>query len=126
MLTVGIFLGGKWAYVELGWAGYWAWDPVENSSFMPWLAATSLLHTLLILDKMNRLPRLAVSLSAVAFVLTFLGTFITRSGVISSVHSFAESNIGPAYLTYIVLWTLIMIVLVATRGHHLQGITDCP
>ena len=121
VLTVGIFLGGKWAYVELGWAGYWAWDPVENSSFMPWLAATSLLHTLLILDKMNRLPRLAVSLSAVAFVLTFLGTFITRSGVISSVHSFAESNIGPAYLTYIVLWTLIMIVLVATRGHHLQG-----
>jgi cytochrome c-type biogenesis protein CcmF len=121
ILTVGIFLGGKWAYVELGWAGYWAWDPVENSSFMPWLAATALLHTLLILDKTNRLPRLAVSLAALAFVLTFLGTFITRSGVISSVHSFAESDIGPAYLTYIVFWILIMIVLVATRGHHLQG-----
>lgn len=121
ILTVGIFLGGKWAYVELGWAGYWAWDPVENSSFMPWLAGTSLLHTLLILDKTNRLPRLAVSLSAVAFVLTFLGTFITRSGVISSVHSFAESDIGPAYLTYIVVWTLIMIVLVSMRGHLLQG-----
>lgn len=121
ILTVGIFLGGKWAYVELGWAGYWAWDPVENSSFMPWLASTSLLHTLLILDKTNRLPRLAVSLSAVGFVLTFLGTFITRSGVISSVHSFAESNIGPAYLTYIVIWTIMMIVLVATRGHLLQG-----
>lgn len=121
VLSVGIFLGGKWAYVELGWAGYWAWDPVENSSFMPWLASTALLHTLLILDKTNRLPRLAVSLAAIAFVLTFLGTFITRSGVISSVHSFAESNIGPAYLTYIVVWTLIMIVLVALRGHLLQG-----
>jgi cytochrome c-type biogenesis protein CcmF len=121
VLSVGIFLGGKWAYVELGWAGYWAWDPVENSSFMPWLASTALLHTLLILDKTNRLPRLAVSLSAVGFVLTFLGTFITRSGVISSVHSFAESNIGPAYLMYIVLWTLIMILLVALRGHLLQG-----
>jgi len=121
ILTVGIFLGGKWAYVELGWAGYWAWDPVENSSFMPWLAATSLLHTLLILDKTNRLPRLAVSIAGIAFVLTFLGTFITRSGVISSVHSFAESNIGPAYLTYIVLWAAILIFLIATRGHLLQG-----
>lgn len=121
VLSVGIFLGGKWAYVELGWAGYWAWDPVENSSFMPWLASTALLHTLLILDKTNRLPRLAVSLAAIGFILTFLGTFITRSGVISSVHSFAESNIGPAYLIYIVLWTLIMILLVSLRGHLLQG-----
>jgi cytochrome c-type biogenesis protein CcmF len=121
ILSVGIFLGGKWAYVELGWAGYWAWDPVENSSFMPWLAATSLLHTLLILDKTNRLPRLACFLAGLAFILTFLGTFITRSGVISSVHSFAESNIGPAYLTYVVLWTAALLVLVTTRGNLLQG-----
>ncbi|MEY4065371.1 MAG: hypothetical protein RIR26_1579 [Pseudomonadota bacterium] len=121
ILSVGIFLGGKWAYVELGWAGYWAWDPVENSSFMPWLAATALLHTLLILDKTNRLPRLACVLAATAFILTFLGTFITRSGVISSVHSFAESNIGPAYLTYIVLWATLFLVLLASRGHLLQG-----
>lgn len=121
ILSVGIFLGGKWAYVELGWAGYWAWDPVENSSFMPWLASTSLLHTLLILDKTNRLPRLACLLAGLAFILTFLGTFITRSGVISSVHSFAESDIGPAYLTYIVIWTLILLVLITTRGNLLQG-----
>ncbi|MEY2988826.1 MAG: hypothetical protein RJB13_2347 [Pseudomonadota bacterium] len=121
ILSVGIFLGGKWAYVELGWAGYWAWDPVENSSFMPWLAATSMLHTLLILDKTNRLPRLACFLAGLAFILTFLGTFITRSGVISSVHSFAESNIGPAYLTYVVLWTAVLLVLVTTRGNLLQG-----
>lgn len=121
ILSVGIFLGGKWAYVELGWAGYWAWDPVENSSFMPWLASTSMLHTLLILDKTNRLPRLACFLAGLAFILTFLGTFITRSGVISSVHSFAESNIGPAYLTYVVIWAAILLVLVTTRGHLLQG-----
>jgi len=121
ILSVGIFLGGKWAYVELGWAGYWAWDPVENSSFMPWLAATSLLHTLLILDKTNRLPRLACVLAGLGFILTFLGTFITRSGVISSVHSFAESNIGPAYLIYIVIWMTLLLLLVGLRGHLLQG-----
>lgn len=121
ILTIGIFLGGKWAYVELGWSGYWAWDPVENSSFMPWLAASAALHTLLIVDKTNRLPRLAVFLGVFAFALTFLGTFITRSGVISSVHSFAESDIGPAYLTYIVILLGISFALLGFRGHYLQG-----
>jgi len=121
VLSVGIFLGGKWAYVELGWAGYWAWDPVENSSFMPWLATTASLHTLLVLDKTGRLPRLATFLAMLAFVLTFLGTFITRSGVISSVHSFAESNIGPAYLIYIVLLMTLTLGLVFSRGSLLQG-----
>ncbi len=71
VLTVGIFLGGKWAYVELGWAGYWAWDPVENSSFMPWLAGTAFLHCLLVLDKTNKLPRLTLFLGMFAFALTF-------------------------------------------------------
>ncbi len=121
VLTVGIFLGGKWAYAELGWAGYWAWDPVENSSFMPWLATTASIHTLLILDKTGRLPRLSTFLAMFAFVLTFMGTFITRSGVISSVHSFAESNIGPAYLTYIVLMLGFVLTLITVRGHLLQG-----
>jgi cytochrome c-type biogenesis protein CcmF len=119
ILGVGIFLGGKWAYVELGWAGYWAWDPVENSSFMPWLCATASLHNLLVLDKTRKLPRLTVFLGMLAFALTFLGTFITRSGVISSVHSFAESNIGPAYLTFVVLLLLYTIVLVTMRGQLL-------
>jgi len=121
VLSVGIFLGGKWAYVELGWAGYWAWDPVENSSFMPWLALTAALHTMLILDKTGRLPRLTTFLCMLGFILTFLGTFITRSGVISSVHSFAESNIGPAYLTYIALLMMIALGLVFSRGSLLQG-----
>lgn len=121
VLTVGIFLGGKWAYAELGWAGYWAWDPVENSSLMPWLATTASIHTLLILDKTNRLPRLAAFLAMFAFILTFMGTFITRSGVISSVHSFAESDIGPAYLIFIVLLLGFALALLSTRGHLLQG-----
>ena len=119
ILGVGIFLGGKWAYVELGWAGYWAWDPVENSSFMPWLCATAGLHNLLILDKTRKLPRLTIFLGMLAFSLTFLGTFITRSGVISSVHSFAESNIGPAYLTFVIVLLFYSIVLIAMKGPRL-------
>jgi cytochrome c-type biogenesis protein CcmF len=119
VLTVGIFLGGKWAYVELGWAGYWAWDPVENSSFMPWLAGTAFLHSLLVLDKTGKLPRLTIFLGMIGFSLTFLGTFITRSGVISSVHSFAESNIGPAYLTFVVVLFLFTVALISLRGQQL-------
>jgi cytochrome c-type biogenesis protein CcmF len=119
MLGTGIFLGGKWAYVELGWAGYWAWDPVENSSFMPWLCATASLHNILVLDKTGKLPRLTIFLGMLAFALTFLGTFITRSGVISSVHSFAESNIGPAYLTFVMVLLLASIALVTLRGQLL-------
>ncbi len=100
-LTVAITLGGRWAYVELGWAGYWAWDPVENSSFMPWLLATALLHSLLVQDKIGHLKRLSIVLAILAFFMTFMGTFITRSGVITSVHSFAESPIGPSYLLFL-------------------------
>jgi cytochrome c-type biogenesis protein CcmF len=120
-LTVAIFLGGKWAYVELGWGGYWGWDPVENSSFMPWLAATAALHTLLITDKTGRLPRLLVFLNMLAFALTFLGTFITRSGVISSVHSFAESEIGPSYLLWVIFLFVVSLGLLFTKGYQLYG-----
>lgn len=101
-LTIGIFLGGRWAYVELGWGGYWAWDPVENSSFMPWLFATALLHSLQVQDKLGHLKRLSIVLAILAFWFSFFGTFITRSGIISSVHSFAQSPIGPNYLVYLV------------------------
>ncbi|MES2614522.1 MAG: cytochrome c-type biogenesis CcmF C-terminal domain-containing protein [Bdellovibrionota bacterium] len=120
-LTVAIFLGGKWAYYELGWGGYWGWDPVENSSFMPWLSLTASMHTLLIYSKTKRLPRLALFLIMLAFALSFQGTFITRSGVISSVHSFAESNIGPAYLAWILFLIISTIVLIFTRGYLLEG-----
>ncbi len=100
-LTAAITLGGRWAYVELGWAGYWAWDPVENSSLVPWLFATASLHTFILQDKMGQLKRMGLVLAISAFFMCFFGTFITRSGVISSVHSFAQSPIGPTYLYFL-------------------------
>lgn len=115
-LTVGIFLGGRWAYVELGWAGYWAWDPVENSSFIPWLFATALLHSLLVQDKLGHLKRLSLVMAIMAFWFSFFGTFITRSGVISSVHSFALSPIGPNYLAYLAVLLLVCLGLYAWRA----------
>lgn len=118
-LTVAITLGGKWAYVELGWAGYWAWDPVENSSFLPWLMATALLHSLFIQEKIGHLKRMSIILSILAFFVTFLGTFITRSGVITSVHSFAESSIGPSYLIFISSLLLISLLIFAWRSYSI-------
>lgn len=115
-LTAAITLGGRWAYVELGWAGYWAWDPVENSSFLPWLMATALLHSLLVQDRLGHLKRLSIVLAILAFFLSFFGTFITRSGVITSVHSFAESNIGPNYLLYLAAIAVVSMTLYALRA----------
>lgn len=115
-LTFGIFLGGRWAYVELGWAGYWAWDPVENSSFMPWLFATGLLHALVVQDKLGHLKKLSISLAILAFFFSYFGTFITRSGVISSVHSFAQSPIGPNYLIFLAALGGVSLLLYALRA----------
>lgn len=115
-LTAGITLGGRWAYVELGWAGYWAWDPVENSSFMPWLLATALLHSLLVQEKLGHLKRLSIVLGIGAFFMSYVGTFLTRSGVVSSVHSFAESPIGPNYLYYLAGTVLISSGIYAFRA----------
>ncbi len=115
-LTAAITLGGRWAYVELGWAGYWAWDPVENSSFMPWLMCTALLHSLLVQDKLGHLKRLSIILGIAGFFMTFVGTFLTRSGVVSSVHSFAESPIGPNYLAYLAGLMLISVSIFAFRA----------
>jgi cytochrome c-type biogenesis protein CcmF len=114
--TVGVFLGGRWAYVELGWAGYWAWDPVENSSFMPWLFYTGLIHSLQVQDKIGHLKRLTIVLATLTFFFGFFGTFITRSGVISSVHSFAQSPIGPNYLAFLAILMLIATGLYAVRA----------
>jgi cytochrome c-type biogenesis protein CcmF len=116
-LTAGVWLGGRWAYVELGWAGYWAWDPVENSSLIPWLLATCMLHSLLVQDKLGHLKRLTIILSVFAFFMSFFGTFLTRSGIITSVHSFAESNIGPAYLRFLIVMLLGFVGLYAWRAH---------
>ncbi len=118
-LTVAIVLGGRWAYVELGWSGYWAWDPVENSSFLPWLFCLALMHSLIVQEKLGHLKSLTIVLSFLAFYFSFFGTFITRSGVISSVHSFAESNIGINYFVFLSILLFIFLMLFATRAHLL-------
>ncbi len=116
-LTCGVWLGGRWAYVELGWAGYWAWDPVENSSFIPWLLSTALLHSLIVQEKLGHLKRLSIILASTAFFMSFFGTFLTRSGVVSSVHSFAESPLGPNYLGFLATLMVTFIGLYAWRAH---------
>ncbi len=97
-LTAGIVLGSWWAYAVLGWGGYWAWDPVENASLLPWLTATALLHSALISTRRPALRLWSLSLAGATFVLVLVGTFLTRSGVLASVHSFTQSPLGPALL----------------------------
>ena len=120
-LTIGIVLGMWWAYVELGWGGYWAWDPVENSSFLPWLTATAFLHSVMIQEKRGMLRKWNVVLVVATFLLSILGTFITRSGIISSVHSFAQSPVGAWFLGFLVLATAATVWLVATRLRDLEA-----
>jgi cytochrome c-type biogenesis protein CcmF len=120
-LTIGIVLGMWWAYVELGWSGYWAWDPVENSSFLPWLTTTAFLHSIMIQEKRGMLRKWNVVLVVVSFLLAIFGTFITRSGVIESVHSFAQSPVGPWFATFFFLATGISIYLVGTRLKDLEA-----
>ena len=120
-LTIGIVLGMWWAYVELGWSGYWAWDPVENSSFLPWLTTTAFLHSIMIQEKRGMLRKWNVVLVVVSFLLAIFGTFITRSGVIESVHSFAQSPVGPWFATFFFLSTGISIYLVGTRLQRSRG-----
>lgn len=102
-LTVGIILGAQWAYVELGWGGYWAWDPVENASFIPWIAATAFLHTAVLQERRGVLKKWNVVLVMLTFLLCIFGTFITRSGFVESVHAFERSNIGYYFMAFMVL-----------------------
>src|SRR6266581_3615172 len=100
-LGVGQLIGAHWAYVEIGWGGYYAWDPVENAALMPWLAATAFLHSVMIQEKRGMLKVWNMILVALAFNLSLFGTFITRSGVINSIHSFAKSSIGGWFLAFL-------------------------
>lgn len=120
-LTVGILLGMWWAYVELGWGGYWAWDPVENASFLPWLSGTAFLHSIMIQEKRGMLRKWNVVLVVVTFLLSIFGTFITRSGVIESVHSFSQSPVGNWFAAFFILATATTIYLVATRLRDLEA-----
>lgn len=121
VLTIGITLGGNWAYRELGWGGYWAWDPVENASFMPWLLCTAYLHSVMIQEKRNMLKLWNILLITLAFQFTLLGTFITRSGIISSVHAFAQSDIGGYFLGFILASTAGVIGLIIYRWKRLKS-----
>ncbi len=116
-LTIGIVLGGWWAYEVLSWGGYWAWDPVENASLMPWLVATAFLHSGIVQQRRNMLQAWNFVLVISAFSLTILGTFLTRSGTINSVHSFTQSLIGPALLGFLVLVLVGSFTLFSTRAH---------
>ncbi len=119
-LSVGITLGMWWAYVELGWGGYWAWDPVENASLLPWLTMTAFLHSVMIQEKRGMLKRWNLGLIFGTFMLSIFGTFITRSGVIASVHSFAQSNVGYFFLAFLVLAGVFGFTLLYTRWPQLE------
>ena len=106
-LTVGIVIGGWWAYVELGWGGYWAWDPVENASLLPWFTATAFIHSAFIYERKNKMKGWTFALILATFELTILGTFITRSGVIESVHSFGKNVIGSFFLWFILITAVV-------------------
>ena len=110
-LSLGLLLGSRWAYLELGWGGYWAWDPVENVALMPWLALTAFLHSSMAQETRSLLRRWNICLIFLAFFLSIFGTFITRSGLISSVHSFAQSSIGPYFIVFIILTVVFAIFM---------------
>ncbi|MCL4244566.1 MAG: cytochrome c biogenesis protein CcsA, partial [Candidatus Dadabacteria bacterium] len=120
-LSIGLILGARWAYLELGWGGYWAWDPVENAAFMPWLAATAFVHSVMIQERKGMLKKWNMSLIILTFFLSIFGTFITRSGVISSVHSFAQSDIGPLFLGFIAFILLFSFSMFLYRIKDLES-----
>jgi cytochrome c-type biogenesis protein CcmF len=120
-LTLGIIFGAKWAYVELGWGGYWAWDPVENASLMPWLTATAFLHSIMMQERRNILKFWNILLVTLTFELCIFGTFLTRSGVIGSVHSFARSSIGYYFLVFIGLSIILTAIIIHLRRELLQS-----
>ncbi len=120
-LTAGIVLGAWWSYDTLGWGGYWAWDPVENASLLPWLTATAYLHSAMVQERRGMLRVWNLSLVCATFALTILGTFITRSGVLDSVHSFTASGIGPAILVFFGVVTAVTVLLIGWRGDRLRA-----
>jgi cytochrome c-type biogenesis protein CcmF len=114
-LGVGQLLGAHWAYVEIGWGGYYAWDPVENAALMPWLAATAFLHSVMIQEKRGMLKIWNMVLVALAFCLSIFGTFLTRSGVVNSIHSFSQSPLGGWFLGFIVVCVVFSVGLIYLR-----------
>jgi cytochrome c-type biogenesis protein CcmF len=120
-LGTGILLGALWSYTELGWGGYWAWDPVENAALMPWLVGTAFLHSIIVQEKRGMLKVWNASLIVATFVLALLGTFLVRSGVLSSIHAFGASTIGPQFLAFIGVVVVFSVVLIISRLDSLQS-----
>jgi cytochrome c-type biogenesis protein CcmF len=120
-LSVGIVAGGWWSYEVLGWGGYWAWDPVENASFLPWLTATAFLHSVMVQERRGMLKTWNLSLIIGTFLLTLFGTFLTRSGILDSVHAFTEGMMGPLFLAFIALLLIVSLVLIAWRSDRLHS-----
>ncbi|HUI43900.1 MAG TPA: heme lyase CcmF/NrfE family subunit [Terriglobia bacterium] len=120
-LGIGIVLGGNWAYEVLGWGGYWAWDPVENASLLPWLGGTAFLHSVMIQEKRGMLKVWNIVLVILTFFLSIFGTFLTRSGIVSSVHAFAQSNIGPFFAGFLGIILLFSITLLFLRLDFLKS-----
>ncbi|NCX05478.1 MAG: heme lyase CcmF/NrfE family subunit, partial [Actinobacteria bacterium] len=127
-LTLGIILGSWWSYEVLGWSGVWAWDPVENASFIPWLTGTAYIHSVLVQERRGMLRVWNLSLLVSTFSLTILGTFLTRSGVLNSVHAFSDSNIGPYLLSFFAIIVVVSVALIGWRGQklHSPGTIDSP
>jgi cytochrome c-type biogenesis protein CcmF len=127
-LTVGIILGAWWSYEVLGWGGYWGWDPVENASLLPWLTATAFIHSVMVQERRGMLRVWNLSLVIATFALTILGTFLTRSGIVTSVHAFSQSSIGPWLLTFLFIVMFAGVALVAWRADvlHAPGRIDSP
>ncbi|WP_428938349.1 heme lyase CcmF/NrfE family subunit [Fontivita pretiosa] len=121
LLSIGILLGAQWAYVELGWGGYWAWDPVENASLLPWLTGTALLHSIVIQQNRGMFKKWNAWLIAATFILCIVGTYITRSGVIDSVHSFGRSLIGTFFLVFLLIAILFSVAIIAIRSRFLRS-----
>ena len=120
LLGVGIVAGAWWSYAVLGWGGYWAWDPVENAAIMPWLTSTAYLHSVMVEEKRSLLRTWNLALVVATFALTILGTFLTRSGVVNSVHSFSLSAIGPLLLGYLVATLVLSVGLLLWRSARLR------
>ncbi|MBI2532858.1 MAG: heme lyase CcmF/NrfE family subunit, partial [Deltaproteobacteria bacterium] len=120
-LTMGNLVGAYWSYHVLGWGGYWAWDPVENAAFMPWLPATAFLHSVQVQERRGMLKVWNLSLIIIAFGLTIFGTFLTRSGILSSIHAFSSGPVGIVFLVFLAFVLLCSFGLLAYRSDHLKG-----
>jgi len=120
-LSIGNLIGGWWSYHVLGWGGYWAWDPVENAAFLPWLPATAFLHSVMVQERRKMLKVWTLSLIILAFSLTIFGTFLTRSGILSSVHAFSDGPVGIYFLIFLGIILIASLGLLAWRGERLRG-----